>query len=156
PLDLQRARDVVRQEERGQRDHDQVVEEQRPAGEEAEEVVERLAHEGRRAAGLRDRRGALGVRERDEQEERADEEEHDRREPERVQRDDPEGEVDRRRDLSVGDRERRRSVSRPRPAATKKTPRTKPTAPPPRIAVATTSAIPIPTNVTPKIATPVR
>ena len=36
---LQRAREVVRQEERRERDHDQVVEEERPAGHEAGEVV---------------------------------------------------------------------------------------------------------------------
>ena len=38
---------VVRHEERRERDHDQVVEEEHPAGEEPERVVERAADEGR-------------------------------------------------------------------------------------------------------------
>jgi hypothetical protein len=63
---------VVRHEERGERDHDQVVEEQRPAGEEADEVVEGTAHERGGTARLRDRGRALRVREGDHDEERAD------------------------------------------------------------------------------------
>ena len=50
------AAEVVRHEERRERDHDQVVEEEHPAGHEAGEVVERAADEGRGAARLRQRR----------------------------------------------------------------------------------------------------
>jgi hypothetical protein len=85
----------VRQEERGQRDHDQVVEEESPARQEPRNVVERAADEGRGAARLRQHRRALGVREGHEQEEAADEEQHERREPERVRREHAEREVDR-------------------------------------------------------------
>ena len=107
---LERGREVMRQKERRERDHDQVVEEERPAGEEAGEVVERPANEGRGAARLRDRRGALCVRERNDQEEGAHEREHLGGEPQRVQGDDPEGDVDRGGDLAVRDREERRGV----------------------------------------------
>ena len=109
-VDPERRPEVVRQEQRRERDHDQVVEEERPAGEEAEDVVVRAADEGRRAAGLGQRRRALGVGERDDQEEDPRAEEHDRREAERVRGDDPEREVDRRCDLAVGDREERGGV----------------------------------------------
>src|SRR4029079_7290099 len=86
---------------------------QRPAGQEAGQVVERPADEGRRAAGLRDRSRALRVRERDNQEESADQRQHLGREPERVQRDDPERDVDRRGDLAVRHREERGRVEHP-------------------------------------------
>ena len=108
-----RRAEVVRQEERRERDHDQVVEEERPAGQEAGEVVEGATDEGGGAAGLRDRGRALGVRERDDQEERADDREHLGRQAERVQGDDPEREVDRGGDLAVGDREERGRVEDP-------------------------------------------
>ena len=83
-MHLQRAAEIVRQEERRQRDHDQVVEEERPAGHEARQVVERAPDERRRSARLGQRGGAFGVREGDDQEERAGREQHDRREAERV------------------------------------------------------------------------
>src|ERR687887_332464 len=111
--DLEGRAEVVRQEEGRERDHDQVVEEQRPAGQEAGEVVERAPDEGRGAARLRDRGGALGVRERDDEEEGADEREHLRCEAERVQGDDSERDVDRGGDLAVRDREQRRRVEDP-------------------------------------------
>ena len=101
--------EVVRHEERGERDHDHVVEEEHPAGEEAELVVERTPHECGRPTGLRQRSRSLGVRERDEQEEQADEQQHPGGEPERLERDDPEREEDGRRDLAERDsRERGR------------------------------------------------
>jgi hypothetical protein len=100
----------VRQEERGERDHDQVVEEERPAGDEAGQVVDRAPNERGGAARLRQRRRRFCVRQRDEQEEQADAKENERREAERVQGDDAEREVDRRRDLAVGDREERAGV----------------------------------------------
>ena len=42
----------MRDEERRERDHDQVVEEERPAGDESSRIVERPPDEGGRAAGL--------------------------------------------------------------------------------------------------------
>ena len=92
----ERRADVVRQEQRGERDHDQVVEEERPAGDEAGEVVVRAPRERLGAAGLGDRRGPLGVRERDEPEDDARDGEDDGRQPERRRGDDPERDVDRR------------------------------------------------------------
>ena len=67
-VDVERGADVVRQEQRRQRDHDQVVEEERPAGDEADEVVEGTSRERLGAARLGDRGGALRVRERDDEE----------------------------------------------------------------------------------------
>ena len=100
----ERMPEVVRREEPGERDHDQVVEEERPADQEPGGVVEPAPHERRRAAHLRDGRRSLRVRDRDDEEERADGEQHPRGQPERVQRDDPEGEVERGRHLAVRDR----------------------------------------------------
>ena len=111
-VDLERPAEVVRQEERRERDHDHVVEEQHPAGAEAGKVVERLPHEGRRAARLRDRRRPLRIRERDEEEQEPGDQQHFRRQPERVAGDDPEREVDRRRDLAVRDGEEHRRAER--------------------------------------------
>src|SRR3954447_10914820 len=108
-----REAEVVREEERGERDHDQVVEEERPAGHEPGEVVERDADEGRGAARLSDRRRPLGVRHRHDEEEHADDREHERREPERMQRDDAEREVEGGSDLSVRDRRESRRVEYP-------------------------------------------
>ena len=95
----------MRDEERRERDHDQVVEEEHPAGHESGEIVVGLANERRGAARLRQSGGRLGVGEGDDEEEDADAEQHERREADGVQRDDPEREVDRRGDLAVGDRE---------------------------------------------------
>ena len=163
-----RRREVVRQEQRRQRDDDEVVEEERPAGREAGEVVERAPGERRGAAGLGDRGRALRVRERDDEEEEAGREQDDRRQAERLRRDDPEREVDRGADLVVRGREERRRVedaleaadltrhrlrsscSRPTPSATKSAPRTKPTRPPPLIAVITSNARPMTTKTTEK------
>src|SRR6266404_2598805 len=52
---------VVGGEERRERDHDRVVEEEYPAGHEPDRIVERAAGEHRGAARLGDRGGALGV-----------------------------------------------------------------------------------------------
>ena len=112
-----RLRDVVRHEERGQRHHDQEVEEERPARHEAGEVVERPPNERRGAAGLRKRRGALGVRQRHHEEEDAGQEQHERREAQRLGGDDPERDVERRRDLAVRHREERGRVEHPLEAA---------------------------------------
>ena len=54
-------REVVRDEERRDGDRDDVVEHLRPGGSEADELVEGVAREARRAARLRVAHGALGV-----------------------------------------------------------------------------------------------
>jgi hypothetical protein len=108
--DLQGACQVVRHEERRERDHDQVVEEEHPARHEAGQVVVGPPNEGRGPARLRERRGRLRVRQRDDEEQKPDAEEHERREADGVERDDPEREVDRGGDLAVGDREERAGV----------------------------------------------
>ena len=64
-------RDVVGHEQGRQGDDDQVVEEEHPARDEAPEVVERDADERRSASGLANCRCALGVGQRDDQEEQA-------------------------------------------------------------------------------------
>ncbi len=106
--DLERPGEIVGEEERRERHHDQVVEEQHPASHEAGDVVERLADEGRRTARLGDRRRSLGVGERDDEEEDADREQDGRRQAERLLRHDRERDVDRRGDLAVRHREQRR------------------------------------------------
>ena len=100
----------MRDEHRGQRHHDQEVEEEHPAGDEAGKIVERPAHEGRRASGLGERRGALGVGERDQEEDHTGDEQDERREAERGPGDDPERDVQGGRDLPVRDREERGRV----------------------------------------------
>jgi hypothetical protein len=92
----------VRQEERRECDHDQVVQKERPAREEPGEIVRSAANEGRGTAGLRQGGGALGIGERDDEEEQSDTEQDERCETERVDGDDAECEVDRGRDLAVG------------------------------------------------------
>ena len=109
----ERGPEVVRQEERGERGDDQIVEEERPACDEAGEVVEGAPDEGRRAAGLPQLRRSLGVRQRDDEEDDAREEQDVRREAERLRGDDPEREVDRAGDLAVRDAEQ---VRRAEPA----------------------------------------
>ena len=104
------AGEVVRHEHGGQRHHDQEVEEQHPPGHEPGEVVESPPHEGGGAAGLRQRRGSLGIGQRDEQEDRSRQEQDERREAEGCAGDDAERDVQRRRDLAVRDREQRRGV----------------------------------------------
>ncbi len=104
------AREVVRKEERGERHDDQEVEEQHPPRHEPGEVVEGSPHERRSASGLGNRRRALRVRERDEDEQSARDEQDERRQTERDRGDDAERDVQRRRDLAVRDREQRRRV----------------------------------------------
>ena len=71
----------------------------------------RVPDERRRAAGLGERRHVASAYESaTSEEEQAGDEQHERREPERVQRDHAEREVDRRGDLAVGDREERARV----------------------------------------------
>ena len=109
-VDSESGAEVVRHEERRERDHDQVVEEEHPAGEEAGEVVERDADERRRPARLANERRPFRVRQRDDQEQDPGDAQHDGREAERMESDHAEREVDRRGDLAVGDREQRAGV----------------------------------------------
>ena len=104
-----RVSEVVGHEKAPERDHDQVVEEENPARYESGRVVEGPADEGRRAAGLRNRRRPLSVRDRHQHEENP-QQEHPGREPERLECDDAQREEDRRADLAVGHRRNRRGI----------------------------------------------
>ena len=104
---------VVRDEQQRQRDHDGEVEHHRPADDEPGEVAERVPRDGSRAAWLVDRAHALLVRGGRESEEQPGAEQHERRQPERPQRDDAEREVERARDLAVDDREDRLGTEDP-------------------------------------------
>ena len=97
--------DVVRDEERGDRDRRRVGQHLRPGGEERPELVERAAREARRAARLREHRRRLGVRRGGAEEEHPGDQEDDRGETQRVARDEAERVVDRRSDVAVGRRE---------------------------------------------------
>ena len=89
-------------------DQDHVVEQDRPAGDEADELVERIAREHRRAAALLVQRRALGVGHRGQREHQRRDQEHERREAERMAGDNAEREVDRARQRGVDDREQER------------------------------------------------
>ena len=99
--------DVVRHEERRDRDGDRVVEHLRPGGEERDELVERAPGEARRAACLRVHRRRLGVRGGRPEEEDARDDEHHRRQAECERGHQPERVVDRRPDVPVRRREQR-------------------------------------------------
>ncbi len=98
---------VVRDEDRRDRDRDRVVQHLRPAGEERHRLVEGVARERRRAARLGEPRGRLGVGDRGEEEDGARDGERDRRHAERVHGHEPERVVDRRADVAVRRREQR-------------------------------------------------
>jgi len=99
---------IVGNRDRRQSDHDQVVDQDRPSGDEGDQLVERIAREGRGAAALAEHRGALQVGERGEHEEQAGDQEDHRRETESAVGDDPEREVDREANRRVDDREQPR------------------------------------------------
>ena len=99
---------VVGHEEGRDGDGDDVVEHQRPAGAEADELVEGPAREARRAARLGHHRRRLGVRPRGGAEEQPGEQEDERRDAERPEGDDAQRVVDRRADVAVGGAEQRR------------------------------------------------
>ena len=101
--------EVVRRGERAQRDEDQVVEADRPAGDEADELVERVAGDHRRAAALLVQRRALDVGRHDHREQHAAGQEDGPREPERALGDQPGREVDRGGDEALDDPEQRRA-----------------------------------------------
>jgi hypothetical protein len=98
----------VRHRDRRQGDHDHVVDQDRPACDEADELVERVPGEAGRAAALAEHRLALDVGERVEQEDDADPEEDQRRQAEPAVGDQAEREVEREADRRVGDREQQR------------------------------------------------
>ena len=101
-------REVVRHEERRDRDRDDVVEHLRPGGPERDELVERAPREARRPAGLGEEHRPLGVGRGRAGEDQPRDDEDERREPERDRRGDAERVVDRRADVPVGGREERR------------------------------------------------
>ena len=72
-------RQVVRDRDRRRCDHDQVVDQDRPARDEADQLVERVAGEGRRAAPLPEHRAPLDVGERGEREHQPGQQEDHRR-----------------------------------------------------------------------------
>ena len=86
---------------------DDVVEHQRPAGAEADELVEGPAAETRGAAGLRHHGGGLGIRPGGRAEEQSRQEEDERRDPEGPQRHKAQSVVDRRADVAVRRAEQR-------------------------------------------------
>ena len=94
--------EVVRHEERRDGDRDDVVEHLAPGGEERPELVERVAGERGRAAGLGVHRRALGVGGGGRGEDQPRNQEHDRRHPKRVDRDEAERVVDRAAHVAVG------------------------------------------------------
>jgi hypothetical protein len=95
----------MRDEEGRDRDREDVVKAQRPAGEERHELVEGVPRERRRAARLRVVNGALGVRRRRRREDDAADDEDERGETERDAGGEAERVVDRRADVSVRGRE---------------------------------------------------
>ena len=104
---------VVRDEERRDRDGRDVDEHLRPGGAEAGELVERVAGEAGRAAGLRVADGSLRVRRRGRREDQPGDDEDDRREPERERGRDAERVVDRGADVAVGGCEESRRAEHP-------------------------------------------
>ena len=108
----ERAAEVVRRGEPAHGEQEHVVEQDRPAGDEAPQLVERVAREHGGAAAVLVQRGALDVGHRGQGEEHAAEQEHERREPQRVVGDDAEREVDRAGHRRVDDREQRRRAQR--------------------------------------------
>ena len=113
PSQPRKGAQVMGHEERGDRDREDVVEAQRPAREEGDELVEGVARKRGGPASLGEHRGALGVGLGRQREQAAGEDEHQRREPERVRRDEPERVVDRGADVSVGGREQAGDSDRP-------------------------------------------
>ncbi len=90
-----KCREVARDGQRRDRDQDRVVEEDGPAGDEAHELVERVAGEHSRAAALGMHRRSLRIGHHRQPEEQPGDQEYDRRQPVGVARDDPEREVHR-------------------------------------------------------------
>ena len=104
---------VMRHEERGDRDRDDVVQAQRPAREERDHLVERVARERGGAAGFGIHRRTLGIRLGRQHEQATREHEHQRREAQRVEGDQAERVIDGRADVAVGGGEQARHAHRP-------------------------------------------
>ena len=100
-------REVVRHEDRRDGDRDHVVQHLGPGGPERDELVERVPGEARRAAGLREADGSLGVGGGRRREDQPADDEDERGQPERDPGDDAERVVDRRADVPVGGRKER-------------------------------------------------
>jgi hypothetical protein len=84
----------MRHADRRRRDHDQVIDQNRPAGDEADQLVERVAGERRRAAPLPEHRPALDVGERGDREHQPRHQEDQRGDAETPVGDHPDGEVE--------------------------------------------------------------
>ena len=108
PQRLPEDREVVRNEERRDRDRDHVIEHLRPGRPERDELVEGVARERGRAAGLREPDRSLRVGRSSRREDDAGDHEDERRQPECDRRGDAERVVDRRSDIAVRGREERR------------------------------------------------
>ena len=108
PEDLQ----VLRRGVGADGDQDDVVEQDRPAGDERDELVEGVAGEHGGAAGLLVQGGALDVGHRGQPEHHRGDQEHERGEPERVVDDDPEREEHGARQRGVDDPEQDRGADR--------------------------------------------
>ena len=113
PERLPEHREVVGHEEGRDRDRDDVGEHLAPGREEAHDLVEGVAREARRAAGLRVHDRRLRVGRGGEGEDQPRDHERDRGEAERVERDDAERVVDRRADVAVRGREQRSGAVHP-------------------------------------------
>ena len=98
-------REVVRGRERADRDQDQVVEQDRPARDEAEQLVEGVAGEDRRPTALLVQRGALDVGEHEQREEQRRDEHHGPGQRVGALDDQADGEVDRGGREALGDAE---------------------------------------------------
>ena len=131
--------EVVRRGERAERDQDQVVQADRPAGDERHQLVEGVAGDHGRAAALLVQRGALDVAGHDHREQHRAGQEDGPRQPERALGHQPGREVDRRGDEALDDPEQRRAAepvlehhrrflshSRPAPVAMNRTPEDQP------------------------------
>ena len=99
--------EVVRHEERRDRDRDDVVEHLPPARKEADQLVEGMSREARRAASFGVHHGGLRVGSRGGHEDQARDDEGDRRQPEGEGGGDAQGVVDRGANVAVGGREER-------------------------------------------------
>ena len=102
PCEPGKCAQVVRHEERRDGDREDVVQRQRPAGEERDDVIEGMAGERGRPARFGEHRRALGIGFRGQREQAAGEDEHQRRQPERMGGDEAERVVDRGADVAVG------------------------------------------------------
>ena len=107
PERLPEDREVMRDEEGRDRDGDDVIQQLRPRGAEADRLVERVPGEARRASRLRIANRPLGVGHRRAGEDQSRDHEDDRRQPQREDSGNAERVVDRGADVAVDGREER-------------------------------------------------